>query len=251
MDLVLLLSSEYAAKVNAEKPDNLCQHMVVYIRQEFFKKKINFPAAFVKKVLRQKINDLVSLPNVITVNRQKQDDDQFCGRVTVVGDLHGQFRDLGYLLGSKGPVGFPSKTNQILVNGDMVDRGDMSIETVIILSLISLMVPGSVHMLKGNHEHDPGLNRSLGFDVEVKTKYPGDKDVKWLFRQLFAALPVAAVIDNAVFVVHGGLGRIVKTIKEINNIVDRAEDILALYELFWNGEHVNYTVLFCNLAYYL
>jgi len=238
MEFAHLLNKDYAATVGVEKPDNLCQHMVKYICQELFDKKKHLPASFVKKILEEVTPLFLSLSNVIAVNRQQEyvTQSQFSGRVTVIGDLHGQFRDLAYLLSPDGPISFPNQDNQIIVNGDMVDRGDMSVEIIAILSLISLMVPGSVHMLKGNHEAAPHLTTSFGFDDEVKLKYPGDLEMKHLFRQLFQALPIAAVVDDSVFVVHGGLGRLTKTIADINKVPSRSKLEPMLYELVWNGK---------------
>eukprot|EP01032_Pedospumella_encystans_P035111 gene35111-39712_t len=236
MELARLLSEEYATTAETEKPENLCHHMVVHIRRNFFKKKRDLPVEFVKEVLRKAIPHLSTLPNVIAVNRQNGDDaqSQFSGRVTVIGDLHGQFRDLGYLIGPKGPIGFPNADNQIIVNGDMVDRGDMSVEILIMLSLITVLVPGSVHMLKGNHEAAPHLTSAFGFDAEVRRKYPNDMELKLLFRQFFQALPVAAVVDGSAFVVHGGIGRLTKTVEDINKAPCRSEDDEKMYELLWN-----------------
>ena len=51
-------------------------------------------------------------------------------RVNVVGDLHGQFNDLSYILESNE---MPSSTNKYLFNGDFVDRGDQQIEVFLTL----------------------------------------------------------------------------------------------------------------------
>lgn len=47
------------------------------------------------------------------------------------------------------------------------------------------------------------MNRIYGFTGEVKHKY--DDTVMSLFSKLFGWLPLAAVIENKVFVVHGGI----------------------------------------------
>lgn len=71
------------------------------------------------------------------------------GSFTVCGDTHGQYYDLLNIfeLG-----GFPSENNYYLFNGDYVDRGSFSFETVFALLLIKLALPQSLHMLRGNHE---------------------------------------------------------------------------------------------------
>ncbi|EPY25593.1 protein phosphatase [Strigomonas culicis] len=49
------------------------------------------------------------------------------------------------------------------------------------------------------------MNDEYGFDVEVSTKY--DRNVFRLIQRCFCALPLATVLSNSVFVVHGGLPR--------------------------------------------
>lgn len=71
------------------------------------------------------------------------------GQIIVCGDTHGQFYDLLNIfeLG-----GFPSNTNPYLFNGDFVDRGSFSFETVTTLLAIKLATPDGLFMLRGNHE---------------------------------------------------------------------------------------------------
>ena len=118
---------------------------------------------------------------------------------TVCGDTHGQFFDLCNIfeLG-----GFPSPSNPYLFNGDFVDRGSFSFEVVTTLLALSLACPGAVHMLRGNHE-TKNMNKIYGFEGEVRAKY--DDRVMALFTEVFNWLPLAAVLQDKVFVVHGGL----------------------------------------------
>lgn len=96
----------------------------------------------------------------------------------------------------------PTEKNVFLFNGDYVDRGSFSFETVFALILMKLSAPSSLHMLRGNHE-TKNMNKIYGFEGEVKHKY--DDQVMKLFTKLFQSLPLAAVLESKVFVVHGGL----------------------------------------------
>ena len=119
---------------------------------------------------------------------------------TVCGDTHGQFYDLCNIFENVG--GFPSETNPYLFNGDFVDRGSFSFETVMTLLVFKLACPTALYMTRGNHE-TKNMNKIYGFEGEVLFKY--DKHVMDYFTGVFNNLPLAAVIQDKVFVVHGGL----------------------------------------------
>jgi serine/threonine-protein phosphatase 5 len=121
------------------------------------------------------------------------------GHFTVCGDTHGQYYDLLHIFEIGG---FPSPTNPYLFNGDFVDRGSFSLEVVTTLIALKLAMPTAIYMSRGNHE-TKNMNKIYGFEGEVKHKY--DDRVMNLFNDVFQWLPLAAVIENAVFVVHGGL----------------------------------------------
>mmetsp|Transcript_8838 Transcript_8838/g.19415 ORF Transcript_8838/g.19415 Transcript_8838/m.19415 type:complete len:479 (+) Transcript_8838:61-1497(+) len=123
------------------------------------------------------------------------------GHVTVVGDLHGQLFDLLQLLEQSGP---PSPENPYIFNGDFVDRGSYSVETLLVLLAWKVAFPKYVHLARGNHEaHE--MNVPYGFTGEVLTKY--GKEAYTAFQRVFNYLPLAHVVNAEVLVVHGGLPR--------------------------------------------
>lgn len=142
----------------------------------------------------------------------------------MVGDLHGQYEDFMNILTDPNIGGFPSDDNQMLFNGDLVDRCRMSVEILVVLMVIKIMHPGAVHIVRGNHEsHD--TNSVYGFHKHLEQDYHEEaSELKVAFAEL-NALPLAAVIEETVFVTHGGLGASVgaMTIETTNEIHRFAE----------------------------
>jgi len=122
-------------------------------------------------------------------------------RLTVCGDTHGQFYDLLHIFESVNG-GFPSRDNPYVFNGDFVDRGSFSVEVILTLLLFKLHDPTCLYLTRGNHE-TKNMNKIYGFEGEVKAKY--DDKMFQLFLEVFEWLPLAAVVEDAVFVTHGGL----------------------------------------------
>lgn len=80
------------------------------------------------------------------------------------------------------------------------------------------------------------MNNIYGFTGEIRHKY--DQNIMKLFSKLFACLPLAAVIESKVFVVHGGLstedGVTLKRIEEIPRNCEPPESGL-MSDLLWAG----------------
>lgn len=183
------------------------------------------------------------LPNVAPVGRQRR----LCattgkflgytGRIVVVGDLHGQYRDLRALLLDPSVGGMPCPENAYVFNGDLVDRGDMSVEILIALLVAQSINPQNIVILRGNHETER-VYKKHGFSTEVLRKYSAATLA--LFQRLFQSFPFAAVIEDSVFVCHGGLGPQTHkmTIAEINGLDRFCEprSKSAMFEIMWCGE---------------
>ncbi|KAI8895547.1 Metallo-dependent phosphatase-like protein [Globomyces pollinis-pini] len=120
-------------------------------------------------------------------------------KLTVCGDIHGQFYDLLNVFKLNG---LPSPDNMYLWNGDFVDRGSFSFECVITLFVFKLLYPDAVYLTRGNHEADD-MNRVYGFEGEVKHKY-SELTFK-LFSNVFNGIPIGNLIMNKILVIHGGL----------------------------------------------
>jgi serine/threonine-protein phosphatase 6 catalytic subunit len=150
--------------------------------------------------------------------------------VTLVGDIHGQFYDFLELL-KKG--GEPPATNYVFM-GDYVDRGHHSVETIEYLLLLKIKYPSHITVIRGNHESRQ-VSNTYGLYEETNRKY-GNPNPWHLFTDVFDHMPISAVVDGAIFCVHGGLSPKVKRLDQINTI-DRRMEIPhegAFCDLMWS-----------------
>ena len=132
--------------------------------------------------------------------------------ITVCGDIHGQFEDLLEIFDVGGEV---PETNYIFL-GDFVDRGYNSVETFIFLLTLKIKYPNRITLLRGNHESRQ-ITQAYGFYEECQRKY-GSVNVWRMCTDIFDLFQLAAVIENKVFCVHGGLSPHVSLIDDIRKL---------------------------------
>ena len=121
--------------------------------------------------------------------------------IYVVGDLHGQYYDLMRIFRK---LGFPSE-HKYLFLGDYVDRGPQSVETMALLLTYKALFPENVFLLRGNHE-ERDVCRSFGLQKEMENRFKF-RLAYHNFLTVFDQMPLAAILDNTIFCVHGGLSR--------------------------------------------
>ena len=149
--------------------------------------------------------------------------------ISILGDIHGQYFDLLRLFEYGG---YPPSTNYLFL-GDYVDRGKQSIETICLLMAYKIKYPENFFMIRGNHEAEL-VNRIYGFYDECRKRY----NVKlWKnFTDMFNWLPIAALIDDKIFCVHGGLSPDLENIEQLYDIV-RPTDVPnsgLLCDILWS-----------------
>jgi len=128
--------------------------------------------------------------------------------IKIVGDIHGQYFDLLRIFEYGG---LPPKSNYLFL-GDYVDRGPQGIECACLLLAFKIKYPLNFFMLRGNHEC-AGINRIYGFYDEVKARFSAR--VWKQFTATFNCLPIAALIDDKIFCIHGGLSPELQSLDQI------------------------------------
>ncbi|KAJ9182272.1 hypothetical protein P3X46_006287 [Hevea brasiliensis] len=131
--------------------------------------------------------------------------------IKICGDIHGQYSDLLKLFEYGG---LPPRANYLFL-GDYVDRGKQSLETICLLLAYKIKYPENFFLLRGNHEC-ASVNRIYGFYDECKRRF----NVRlWkIFTDCFNCLPVAALIDEKILCMHGGLSPELCNLDQIRNI---------------------------------
>ncbi|KAL0224640.1 hypothetical protein RCL1_002552 [Eukaryota sp. TZLM3-RCL] len=201
-----------------------------------------------QNILEQCQATFSKLPNVSTLSQPSN------GSYTVVvGDLHGQFYDLydnilakfglpvddsnpdfistgDSFLTSNGitgpfkdeipelPLLFTSKVNYVF-NGDFIDRGSFSVQTLCSLLVLALAFPNNVYLNRGNHESE-SCAFAYGYFDELSAKYPFSdaEKLKSLSTKMFSTLPLASVLPNYCFIVHGGVSAKTTTVDFIQSL---------------------------------
>lgn len=171
--------------------------------------------------------------------------------IKICGDIHGQYYDLLRLFeyGGFPPDGeraarvrrevsgvpntrSPSPANYLFL-GDYVDRGKQSLETICLLLAYKIKYPENFFILRGNHEC-ASINRIYGFYDECKRRY----NIKlWkTFTDCFNCLPIAAIVDEKIFSMHGGLSPELASMDQIKRIMRPTDvpDTGLLCDLLWS-----------------
>lgn len=171
--------------------------------------------------------------------------------VHVCGDLHGQYYDLlnifhkyppfnGATIKEEGKLEEALKdrlTYKFLFLGDYVDRGVRSIEVVITLLCLKLISPSHVYMLRGNHE-DEKVTLLYGFFDECKRRY-GVRLFK-AFTDLFRVLPAAALVNDSIFCMHGGISSSLPNILQLQDTRPcEVPNFGVLCDLVWADPEIN------------
>ncbi|OMJ71427.1 hypothetical protein SteCoe_30361 [Stentor coeruleus] len=147
--------------------------------------------------------------------------------IKIFGDIHGQYADLMRFFDLYGSPSEEKKSGgdlegfDYLFLGDFVDRGSHSLETICLLMALKCKYPEHIHLIRGNHE-DKWINNAFGLSDECQVRLGEDpNDPKSVFariNRMFEYLPLAAVIEDKVICLHGGIGSSLETVDQIETL---------------------------------
>jgi|Transcript_38765 serine/threonine-protein phosphatase PP1 catalytic subunit len=149
--------------------------------------------------------------------------------IKICGDIHGQYYDLLRLFEYGG---FPPQANYLFL-GDYIDRGKQSLETICLVLAFKIKYPENFFILRGNHEC-ASINRIYGFYDECKRRY--NIRIWKTFTDTFNCMPVAAIIDEKIFTMHGGLSPELQSMDQVRKIMRPTDvpDSGLICDLLWS-----------------
>lgn len=152
-------------------------------------------------------------------------------RAYIFGDIHGDFITLANFV-KKIPEG-----ETLIFLGDILDRGDKQLESLYLI--LNLTSEYNVMILRGNHEPPEWLiPYPHDFPHQLKLRLRMEWSIVYkTFLSLFDELPHAAVINNELFLVHGGIPVTAESLRDIEN-----PDKNILTEILWNDPFEGYGI---------
>lgn len=157
--------------------------------------------------------------------------------IVIVGDLHGNLIDLLRIFNNIYNAGL----SDILFLGDYVDRGQFSTEVVTMVFALLCKYPGYVTVIRGNHEFVREGGKNAFFD-ELKITY-GDAapDVYAAIQNAFSWMPLAVIVDDVHFCVHGGISAYVPDAELIAHVKRPLLDYQdpGIADLLWSDPSTN------------
>ncbi|OHS95917.1 Serine/threonine-protein phosphatase PP1-2 [Tritrichomonas foetus] len=142
------------------------------------------------------VYDLIS--TVQNIFLQEENILKLDGDFVVVGDIHGNVDDLIRIFEMRK---YPPETKYVFL-GDYVDRGECSVEVLLILYSLKVLYPNHIYLIRGNHEA-VSVSSYYGFKRECSRKY--SQKIYYRFNESFQNLSFAAILNGKYFCVHGGI----------------------------------------------
>jgi len=139
----------------------------------------------------------------------------------VYGDIHGQLLDLLEFFNA---FSWPDKRRGDIFSmnyvflGDFVDRGNYSCDVIALLFSLKILYPTKVFLVRGNHE-DRLMNLNYGFHADCIRKFGQDGEDFWeRANDAFEFLPIAALVDDTILCIHGGIGDSIHLLDDLRGI---------------------------------
>jgi diadenosine tetraphosphatase ApaH/serine/threonine PP2A family protein phosphatase len=132
--------------------------------------------------------------------------------VFIIGDIHGNLKSLLRII----EIIRSNKPNHVIFLGDIVDRGPFQLECLVTVLILKILEPNIYYILKGNHE-TLEMNQYYGFYQEYKSRFKNDANFNEILA-LYRVLPYAALVDEQILCVHGGIPEDIEILNKLKGI---------------------------------
>ncbi|MCS7138679.1 MAG: metallophosphoesterase [Crenarchaeota archaeon] len=153
-------------------------------------------------------------------------------KILVIGDLHG---DLESCVNAITHLERLDEAGIVFL-GDYIDRGPYQSGVINLLLNEKKNNPDRIFLLRGNHE-TPLMNFSYGFiDILIKRFKKEYEEVYNAYLKIFSEMPFVALFKDKVILVHGGLARNVRRVKELEEAGKGGVEPqdTRIFETIWN-----------------
>ena len=154
--------------------------------------------------------------------------------VFIIGDIHGNLKSLLKLI----DLVRSNKASHVIFLGDIVDRGPFQLECLITVLILKILEPNIYYILKGNHE-TLEMNQYYGFYQDFISRFKNEGDFNEILA-LYSVLPYAALVDEQILCVHGGIPEDIEILNKLKGIkTDNLREIWnflskQLIQITWN-----------------
>ncbi len=174
---------------------------------------------------------LEKIENVLKILRKEKKNDLLLiepkNFLIVVGDLHGDFQSLIFILND---TKFFDSKDKIIFLGDYGDRGSEQAELYYFLLSLKENFPRRVFFLRGNHEFVKGLEvypHDLPFFLLKKYK---SEEVYERIKEVWSYFYLSALIERKYLFLHGGL----PLLNSLNELENASKNENLVEEILWN-----------------
>jgi len=160
-------------------------------------------------------------------------------QIFIIGDIHGNLTSLLKFIELFKSI----KPIRVIFLGDIVDRGPYQLECLIIVLILKILEPNTYYLLKGNHE-TLEMNKYYGFYQDFTTRFKNEANFDEILA-LYHLLPYAALINNQILCVHGGIPEDIDILSKLKGIktndLPKIRDSLSkeLIQITWNDPKEN------------
>ncbi len=154
--------------------------------------------------------------------------------VYVIGDIHGDLETLTQLI---------DKINKncpkiVIFLGDIVDRGPMQFECLLIILALKILYPSKYYILRGNHE-TLEMNEYYGFYQDFISRFRDQSKFNEILS-IYNLIPICALVNRVVLCLHGGIPQDIDILKKIQGYKCKNfreiynSNMKGIFQIMWN-----------------